>query len=749
VVFEWRDGFTGRRYGFTKEQQDAARRLVAGLLEAKLKKEVGDDLRALADAAAAFWARDYYRLVFPLAFGREVVDGGVRAVFLDDPGDRVDQTAVFRRAPLDGAARPPLLPAGGRAPAEYLLADVVLVRAALANIYCRQRGVDPGLLHVLRLACFTGPLAAELAASGFDLPEEVRRLVDFLEGDGEPPAELDAEDLRRLWEAGAVAAEEAMDIAPASFAVTVVVGAVQRVKQYVFETPGLNEIRGGSEILSDVTERLAVDVATELGAEVVLRAAGSHLEFLVPDAETGAAWEARLRREFVAATGGVLVAAAAETLPVRDLLGDYYRAMGRVYQRLEAARNQTRPLYPETLPFEERCAICGQRAAEGWYQPPEGDAEPICRVCLIKREWGRDARRDKTRELEEQLRGGGRALWGLGADAGLPQSLDDLIVGHPRRRLVAVVYGDGNNFGAVVQQLKNIAVARQWTCRVEAVTWSATALALAEAVRVSVPAPHAAAKEAQRKPSLPFQVLALGGEDIGLFAWGPVGLRFAERFVALTDREFTPAPGHDGARICFSLGVLVADAKAAVARTVAFSEGELLKWAKRAARNAGYRDGGTIAFLVVPTADQIPGDLDDFQQTMYYREGATFPVCLTLRPVTAAELGFLLDRAARLREAGFVGALGRMAAAFVRGEPRVAVLYYLYQKARERKGRDDGGFTALLEDTRERPPTLADLDFAGRVLGTRRPFGGEPVAGGRETYFAPLVDLAELVKVLE
>ncbi len=738
-MVEWVDVFTQRRYRFTEEGLRKARRHVAELLAKALRGKTG--VREMADAAATFWAREYYEFVFPLGFGKVTEGEVVRSTPLTVP-EPVGGEVVFRSEPLDGTACPVILPAGGEAPSEALLADVILVRTALINLLLRQQGAAGTLLDALRLACLVAPLAAELRAHGVVLPPEVERLVAFLEGGGEPPGGVDAGLVRAVWEAaGSLAAAAAL---PDGLSVVLVLGAVQRVKQYVFETPGLNEIRGGSELLEEVTRDLREEVARELGAEVVLRAAGAHLEFLAPGErrDDGEAWVARVRRAFLEATGGVLVAAVARPVKVKDLLSDFGKASSRVFGELEAARSAVRPFVEEILPFEERCAICRRRAAEGWFRSPEGRMEPACRTCYTKREVGQQARRGKVEELAKLLAPCSDP-WGLGGAARLPASLDDLVPQGARRRWVAVVYGDGNNFGAVGQRLRSIGEVLQWTRRVDCVTRSAAALALAEAVRESA----GGRGEGEKTQKLPFQVLALGGEDLSLFAWGPVGLRFARHFVRLTDREFEPEEAASGKRVSFSLGVLVTDEKAAVQRTVRFTEEELLKWAKRAARKAGYQHGGTIAFLVVPSADQIPGHLEDYLEKMFFRQGRTLPVCLTLRPVTAAELGFLLEKAARLR--AYYGHVERMAAAFVRGEPRVAVLYYLYQKSRARKTAGGPGFTEVLEDAAGAPATLEDLRYPAALLRGRLVLGGAVEVPEPGAFFSPLGDLVELVKALQ
>ena len=63
----------------------------------------------------------------------------------------------------------------------------------------------------------------------------------------------------------------------------------------------------------------------------------------------------------------------------------------------------------------------------------------------------------------------------------------------------------------------------------------------------------------ENETKIPFQILALGGEDISLFTRGEIGMVFAEQFLRLTDMEFTPGASEPDGRLSFSLGVLVTD----------------------------------------------------------------------------------------------------------------------------------------------------------------------------------------------
>ncbi len=426
----------------------------------------------------------------------------------------------------------------------------------------------------------------------------------------------------------------------------IVLVAVQRVKQYVFETPGLNEIRGGSTLLDEVTDNLRIQVGMEIGPEVVLRAAGATLLFLAPATNGLSPWPARLREAFYRCTGTAFPAAAAVTINAQDLLTSYGQTVSQVYSALAADRAQAvRPIHA-ALPFETRCELCRIRPAEGWDNAPgvadiPENRRPICRVCKTKRDRGQDERRGKVGDaLRVMGYDGNPEPLGVKRKEWLAADLESLIPTGVRRKLIGIVYGDGNNFGRVSMGLPDIALGIQWARRVELTTQAASALALGMAVQ-------RAAALCDRNPGgqpvlskVPFQVLALGGDDLSLFAWAPVAVWFAGEFTQLTDLEFQAA-GPDRLSpdaLTFSLGVLVTDEKTPVARSVEFTENELMDWAKQASKEQKLTHGN-IAMLYAPTAEAIPADLKQYRQEAYLLgKGASFQLCTTLRPWSATEL---------------------------------------------------------------------------------------------------------------
>lgn len=749
-MIAFHDAFTGVIYEMGNRWLKAVRKEVADSIAPRLQ----EGTEAAADAVASFWRDDYYERLFPLRFGRSTDEGGLYThVDLFSGAGRVDLEAMAdqpqRKRFLDGDKLPPILPAINEGETHELLADRVLTQAALVNVLLRQAGATPEVLHQARLACLTYPLLEYLQEPLRAQPDEVMTLAHFLQGESE---ELPSKVAHAVMEA----VRDLQGFGDRS--VWLVLVAAQRIKRYVFETPGLNEIRGASTLLDDLTEKTKEVVSKALGPEVVLRAVGSTLLFLAPTKEEANRWVEGLRRAFYEATGTAFVAATQVKVPVHDLVASYQQAVGEAFAALEQDRAKARqPLY-EALPFEARCQICRIRPAEGWItMPGETEGVPACRVCWTKRRAGLPERAEKARQMLNWLGlSNPRSLGVKGEEPkeyvaqslGMEDEEQGFIPSGARRPLIATIYGDGNNFGAVGQELNSIAMGLQWTQRVEKTTRAAAALALARATQETArdrgwePGQHPVL------PRLPFQVLALGGDDLSLFAWAPVGLRFARDFVSLINREFQRGEAQPIVEqpIAFSLGMLLTDHKAAVRRTVEVAEEDLLKWAKQAFRESELTEGN-VALLLAISQEQIPDDLDAYRKRTYLNRGKMLDLCLTLRPFTAEELTWLLGEAEILREQS--GSLHRMVAPFVQSSPLVAMLHYVYQRGRFDKQLDH--WLKALE-TSERPPSLQGLRYPAAPrsrLDDRCPFGLKPEQDGWLVWFTPLWDLLELVKVLE
>jgi len=745
---EWCDGFTNTIYTFGDDWEIRTRSELAARLQQEIKN-VRNDVKEAANQAALFW-KNYYSLVFPLRFGLAQEEDGLwrgKVIFPEKGNVSLGaHSGALRKKFLDGLKLPPILPSPQN-PKE-LLSDHCLQTAALLNVLLRQKelnNTNPQQFHAIRLAALVHELALEdpLKRSLEERFPTVSQLVLFLHGRGRPQG-IDDEILKLLKEVhdGSELGEHQ---------VFFVAGAIQRIKQYVFETPGLSEIRGASTLLDYLVEEFAKEVADELGPEVVLRAAAATIEFLAPsekDAD-GKLWPDRFRQAFYTKTGTAFAASAAVKVSVRDLVTNFPLVVQKVSSALGADRYSAKLPIIEKLPFEQRCSLCQIRPAEGWTRFPEGTYGLACRPCATKRDWGRNARRTKVEEVLQWLGIKAEEL-GVASENPVAQELSELIPEHLRRKLLAIIYGDGNNFGGAMRTITSLGLSLQWTNRIAWTIRAATALALVYATQKG-------AKSLGWKPShdpvlrkLPFQILALGGDDLSLITWGRIGLYFCQHFLELTDLEFQEVKTSTTLPIRFSLGAIFVDEKAPVRRTVEFAEGSMLKWAKRAFRESQKEIcQGNVAFILALNVDQVPTDLNAYRQIMFLRGQGNRTLCLTLRPFSSEELGFLLTKAEELSEE-HKGRLHRMVQAFFQLEPGGAILHYLYQKARE-EGKAEGLCSAIEKGANN---TSWNKIFGATPkpafeLSTRLPFGESSDSKQKKYLFSPIWDLLEIVKILE
>ncbi|MGQ9490497.1 MAG: hypothetical protein ACUVR4_12365 [Anaerolineae bacterium] len=136
----WLDRFTGTRYRCDAAWQASVwRHIVDGLRSALA---VGGTTQELANAAARFWHNTYYRQVFPLRFGLGEEEGWLQAPPAFPEANQVDLGLLaerpLRQCLLDKDRLSPILPDAQRGPEGWLLADRLLIKAALFNVSLAQ-----------------------------------------------------------------------------------------------------------------------------------------------------------------------------------------------------------------------------------------------------------------------------------------------------------------------------------------------------------------------------------------------------------------------------------------------------------------------------------------------------------------------------------------------------------------------------------------------------------------------------------
>jgi hypothetical protein len=742
---EWLDRFTGRLYRLEEEQRAAIRQSLASELAREGNK--GDAHKA-ANAVARFWYETYYERVFPLRFGREAISNTdiytQGAALSYDANDALPANAPLRSEFLHNLHYPPILPAETQPDPnqpELLIADHHLATAALLNVCLRQRGVDKALVDQVRLSALLHELC--------DLPSVQQALAQhpdalataqYLKGTSQalPPALQAYKELIDAIHTG-----DSNDAPEASFCIVGL--AAQRIKQYVFETPGLPEIRGASILLDKVVEHMAGEVAQEIGQECVIQCVASTLIFLAPEPGD---WVSHLKRAFYKETQVAFCASAAHEVALQEFLSNYRACMRAFLDAMDADRYRAELPVWECLPFEARCVLCKKRAASVLQRMPDGEYAMLCEPCAQKRDRGGSELRS---ELGMQLLGDAKigslleryALHRLEAFSGglnemVPESGE-----RESRKQVAFIYGDGSNFGQITKELDSLAMSLQWTRRAELVNRAAIALALSRSL-------HESLQDNVKLQRMPFEVLVIGGDDFSLFTWSRLAMRFCQQFLQLTDLEYSKGdPTRCIVRetpICYGIGCLISDEKAPAYRVVEFTEANLLKFAKRGVKT---HQRGALAFLFTTNADQIPSDYKAHLQGNYRKVARlgkgqeSQDVYLTMQPLTACEMNAFLECAATLK--GDMGSLQRLAEPFVRQPIEAALLHFVYQRARAENAPDRKEFYERIMSLRASDGNgtrkqLFPIQSLNRLtVDTDQP---------KIEYFAPILDLLEIAKSL-
>lgn len=745
----WRDRFTKRAYEYDIGWQEAVLDFLAHRCVERLRDTSGGNVaRGCADTLADFWADEYYRFIFPLGFshaGEGKVEDGDVIRFQGHP------VMSFRRALGDRDGHPPV---SGAADETELLGDHVCKVAAAANLLCRANGLED-VVDQVRVGCFLHEVWPCVERLLDQVPASIRnelglafRVAGSLHGD-----RRDAPQQVRELISAAHDGPGAGDVAPELLArdcMTLVVGAAQRVKQYVTEAQDLKSIRGGSYRLDEVTEGLAERVARQVGRECVLRAAGSVVECLVP-ADQASWWKGLIRSTFFEKTGAVFAAVGSSgSHGVLRLFEGFGEVRRQAWEEVE--RDRDRGIWPgvETLPFEARCPRCGVRAAEGapCVEDRTGEGGPrdelICWVCQTRVRAGRQIRKERLGEILEVGLGKGEAS---PADLGIdqpdvikaqPPTLDELVPeGAGVRDKVGVLAFDGDNFGEIVQRLDDYGASMQWSRRTASTVRVAAYRALCEATRNAINPGRSGLSY------LPFEVVLASGDEFIAITWERMALDVATRFLRYTGQEF----GGRGSSVHFSGAVVTCDKRAPV-RLLLESCERMQKVAKNHARK---REEGLVHFVVADSLAEIPDDAAEPGDALF-READTAggePIFLTLRPFSARELDFMLGQAREVVKGGHLGPLRRLAGAYLRRPPVVARLFFLYYMARARSS----GLQHIL-GVKARPAwveVFPGICLPDSPVPCRRPLTEDErfASEGEQARFTPLWDLAEIAKTLQ
>lgn len=290
-----------------------------------------------------------------------------------------------------------------------------------------------------------------------------------------------------------------------------------RIKDFVFATGRLKEIRGGSQLVRDGSDEQQLLTHLQLTpklapAEIIFAEGGAGvLQFT--DAARAQNVAVALSRHYRGMTHGATLTAVVQSG------ADFQDAKRKGDRRLRIAKEDRRRQWQAAhSPFSQACTSCGAQPATKVYTGG-GRQEPLCAWCCAKR-----ARADK---MSRQEVSGQRFLleqtgWGsdflkhiemyggttradLWRSAQLPATTDKLAELSRPGNYLGFLYADGNSMGSHLAQCADGDAYRAFSTRVSQSLRAALWHALDHHF------PHGPVND-----TAPFEVIALGGDDLML-----------------------------------------------------------------------------------------------------------------------------------------------------------------------------------------------------------------------------------------
>lgn len=447
------------------------------------------------------------------------------------------------------------------------------------------------------------------------------------------------------------------------------------IKQYVFATDKLKEIRGASSVLDTLNRRVMLRIADEpaFQARRVYTNGGSGLFLIEKDWETAAQFGQRILQAYRRATeGGAFITFAVEEIPdsVKDAWND---DIGETLELLRFNLAKQKNIPPDTIalpshPFLHVCDACGARYSgqrdDNEARDNRGRELRYCSVCMTKRD--EDGRvKDGIDELvRERLHpGSGKTghdrpfLWEkmmrylkdnyqIFPETDRPSDFDALSDSGSEKEYLALIYADGNSMGQMMGRLKTLAEIAALAKVIDDAVYQAMGTAISDHLPV------------RQAPSFmfPFDILLIGGDDIMIAT--PASVAFD---VACTlAKEFythTQGKGPGGSNCSLSVGVVFAPVKYPFGPLHDLAE-SALKFAKKVGAKRQQKTAGKepsqvqskygetlINFITVrgstsPDFERVYQMLHDKKVKVSGREHAFYA---TLRPYTVEGLEHLLD----------------------------------------------------------------------------------------------------------
>ena len=419
-----------------------------------------------------------------------------------------------------------------------------------------------------------------------------------------------------------------------------------RIKEYVFATNKLKEIRGASAILDELNRWDMVETSLKFEAKKIYANGGSGM-FTVSESSAEDMTKAIEKTYRLKTRTGSITSAVTE-LPDgftdQDDAKNYLRMLAYRLRLKKDANTLNQPLL--THPFLRTCDSCGEQYAGQSVTVPE--PELLCGSCKNKREKNNIIQKEieavisgKVKEYAEHklwhrlirdLKEEGYEVTGRNR----PEDFNDLGQMSNPTNYMGLIYADGDSMGKVLESLDNLEEVKQFSEVVDSAIYRSVREAICEYL-------------GDKDKYFPFDILMLGGDDLVMVTTAhkaiEVSMKITEKFSDLTKEGL-------GKPLTLSAGVVIAHTTFPFSSLLSLAEGAL-KFAKMEAVKRKRRGQkiieGLINFLAVSNSNSLAFD-DYYQQTLSDKDQRLYR---TFRPYSLKNLRYIIETIRYLKRENF------------------------------------------------------------------------------------------------
>lgn len=407
-----------------------------------------------------------------------------------------------------------------------------------------------------------------------------------------------------------------------------------RIKEYVFGTSSLKEIRGASALLDRLNRQSMPDI---VGGELIYANGGGGL-FVIPESNAEDVIR-EVQRCYQQATHSAATITGV-SVPLPEHKEELHLELALLRHRLHLAKSESSASdeYPLTHSLLQFCESCGVRYAQ--QQSDENDL--ICQSCLRKRQEGQLIRNapdqsDLWARLIRQLKQQEYPVAGYTR----PEDFGALGRLSSPQNYMGIIYADGDGMGRTIETLKTRDEYKKFAEAVDGAIYQSVSDAIAVHLQ----------PEPDRGPTWPFDILLLGGDDLVMVTRAQsaieVALHIVEQFPKRA-KEKWEEPLH------LSASVTLAHVNYPINSLIQLAESGL-KFAKQQAA-VRHRlmdeklDGGLLNFLVVTSANHL--DFKEYYEQALKQETGNETLYRTQRPYATSHMHTLLRQIKELKGEG-------------------------------------------------------------------------------------------------